>query len=75
MASMMEDGLAGAVYRATEGWFNRVDAERSASPRWFALDEALKEPYREFARGRLRREGFLPSERVPDQYYGPAGHP
>jgi hypothetical protein len=57
----IEDALAGVLYRATNDWFYKVDADRSMSPRWFALSEERKEPFRSFAREILRHEGFLGS--------------
>lgn len=43
------ESLASEVYWAAEMWFRRIDPYHGMSPRWFALREDLKEPYRRIA--------------------------
>jgi len=55
-AGLYIESLAADLYWAGEQWFRRTDPYHADRPKWFALREDLKGPYREMARQLIERD-------------------
>jgi hypothetical protein len=52
------ESLAAEIYWAAEMWWRKVDPYHGPRPKWFALRDGLKRPYREMARQIIEHDSF-----------------